>query len=79
MEKIIKVGLKSGSNWLFSAMHGDTIGGVESDFYVSIVFLTQSQFETFKKMIAKAGYNVQKSLTVANRQYGADYCCYLLK
>jgi len=83
-ENIIKVGLKSNANFLFSQMNGDTMGGAMGRvFYRSVVFLTEKQFESFKTLIVKFGGDVEMSLTVNKREEGdgedVDYGCYFIK
>lgn len=76
---MIKIGLKSNANFLFSEMQGDTLGGTDgSVLFRSIVHLDDDQFIKFKCLIESFGGDVDKSLVVSDSD-DADYECYFTK
>lgn len=78
--KVFKIGLKNNALFLFSAMRGDTLGGrTDGIFHNAVVFLTELQFEKFKKIISEFGYDVEKSLSKISAEKDIDFSCSLVK
>lgn len=81
-QKIIKVALKPNSEWLWSQMAGDTLGGTTGGIcHSSIMHLTETQLETFKDKISKQGGDVKLSLIEMRDEDKADYSysCFFVK
>ncbi len=78
--KIFKVGLKSNANFLFELTDGDNLGGTTGGVcHVSVIHLTHKQYQNFKKIIIKLGYNIDKSIKEISNNRNCDYSCYLVK
>lgn len=78
--KVFKIGLKNNALFLFSAMRGDTLGGrTDGIFHNAVVFLSEIQFEKFKKIISQFGYDVEKSLAKISAEKDIDFSCSLVK
>lgn len=83
MEKVIKIGLKANSHFLFGLMNGNTQGGTidkRDIFHRCQIHLNETQFNEFKHKISQLGYDVAKSLVESpyyKREFDIDYSCCL--
>jgi len=76
--KIIKIGLKSNANFLFSQMNGNTLGGTSGGkLWVSILHVSQDQFKKFKILISAFGGKPESLQKSDNPD--VDYECYFKK
>ena len=76
---MIKIGLKSNAAFLFQQMQGDCLGGsLGGTCWVSILHVTNKQFNRFKATLKTFGGDVSKSLQKSDHD-AIDYDCYFVK
>lgn len=77
--RVIKVGLKANSAFLFEQTNGNNLGGFTGGVeHSKVICLNSAQFEKFKKTIEKFGFSSEKSLVV-DEMGDCDYSCYVTK
>jgi len=83
---LIRIGLKNNSLFLFKETLGNNQGGIGNHpkkakgdiHHNAIIYLTDEQFISFKKLITKHGFSVEKSLSRTMNLAKCDYSCFLI-